>query len=176
MEVPRLGSNQSCSCQPTPQATGTPYPSWICNLPHKSWQCQILNHWVRPRIEPSSSWILVGFVSAEPPRELHHSGLGCCCGEGSIPDPGTSTCHGHSQNKKIFEKINVICFFLITLGLNSSNRDWIQATAVAMPYPLTHCTKLGIKPMPLKQPKTTTVRFLTQCATAGTLTCLCLVF
>ena len=27
------------------------------------------------------------------------SGLGCCCGMGSISDPGTSTYHGPSQKK-----------------------------------------------------------------------------
>ena len=29
-----------------------------------------LNHWARPRVEPASSWILVGFVSAEPQQEF----------------------------------------------------------------------------------------------------------
>jgi len=29
-----------------------------------------LTHWVRPGIKPSSSWILVGFVSAAPQQEL----------------------------------------------------------------------------------------------------------
>ena len=29
-----------------------------------------LPHWVRPEIEPASSWILVGFITAEPCREL----------------------------------------------------------------------------------------------------------
>ena len=29
-----------------------------------------LIHWAKPRIEPTSSWVLVGFVSAEPQREL----------------------------------------------------------------------------------------------------------
>ena len=29
-----------------------------------------LAHWARPVIEPASSWILVGFVTAEPQREL----------------------------------------------------------------------------------------------------------
>ena len=27
----------------------------------------------------------------------HCSGSGCCCGTGSVPGPGTSTCHEHSQ-------------------------------------------------------------------------------
>ena len=30
-----------------------------------------LTHWEGPGIEPESSWILVGFVSAEPQGELH---------------------------------------------------------------------------------------------------------
>ena len=29
-----------------------------------------LTHWVRPGIQPTSSWILVGFVTTEPQREL----------------------------------------------------------------------------------------------------------
>ena len=29
-----------------------------------------LTHWVRPGIEPTSSWILVGFISDEPQQEL----------------------------------------------------------------------------------------------------------
>ena len=33
-------------------------------------QCQILNHWARPGIEPTTSWSWVRFVSAEPQWEL----------------------------------------------------------------------------------------------------------
>ena len=33
---------------------------------HSSWQHPVLTHWVRPDIEPQSSWILVGFVSSKP--------------------------------------------------------------------------------------------------------------
>ena len=29
-----------------------------------------LTHWVRPGIEPATSWLLVGFVSTEPQWEL----------------------------------------------------------------------------------------------------------
>ena len=29
-----------------------------------------LTHWARPGIEPASSWILVGFITTEPPWEL----------------------------------------------------------------------------------------------------------
>ena len=30
-----------------------------------------LTHWVRPGIEPESSWVLVGFFTTEPQQELH---------------------------------------------------------------------------------------------------------
>ena len=44
-------------------------PSLACNL-----HCSSQEHWIlnplRPGIEPVSSWILVGFVTAEPQREL----------------------------------------------------------------------------------------------------------
>ena len=40
---------------------------------------------------------------------------------------------------------------------SSQARDWIQAPAVihtaAKPDPLTHCTMVGIKPMPPQQPE-----------------------
>ena len=49
MEIPVLGSNQSYRCWPTPQP----------------WQ----HLWVRPGIEPETSWFLVGFLSAAPQWE-----------------------------------------------------------------------------------------------------------
>ena len=87
-----------------------------------------LTHWVRPGIEPASSWILVGFITTEPWGELQEKRVywekrclwcsvmtswwsqraqvwGCVFlqhrerGEGSIPGPGTSTCCGHGQDK-----------------------------------------------------------------------------
>ena len=42
-------------------ATAMLDPSHTCNLQHSSWQCRILNHWVRPGLEPTCSWILVRF-------------------------------------------------------------------------------------------------------------------
>ena len=69
-EVPRLGSNQSCSCWPTPQpqqgriwAASTTYTTAHGNA-------RSLTHWVRLGIKPASSWFLVGFISAAPQREL----------------------------------------------------------------------------------------------------------
>ena len=51
---------------PRPQHAGsTPHLQPI----HSSWQCWILNP-LRPEIKTASSWILVGFVTPEPKREL----------------------------------------------------------------------------------------------------------
>ena len=36
----------------------------------------------------------------------HCRGSGCCCGMGSIPGPGTSTCHGQGQKKN--RKVSVV--------------------------------------------------------------------
>ena len=67
MEVPRLGVEQSCSCQPTPQrwiwATFVTYTTACGNDGS-------LTHWVRPWFEPTSSWILVRFLSAVPQHEF----------------------------------------------------------------------------------------------------------
>ena len=63
-------SNQSCSCQPTPE------PQQCCN-----WAASVtyttahgnagsLTHWARPGIELTTLWFLVGFVSSTPRREL----------------------------------------------------------------------------------------------------------
>ena len=63
MDVLRLGSNQSCSCRPTPQpqqcqiwATSVTYTASHSNAGS-------LTCWARLGIEPASSWILVGFVT-----------------------------------------------------------------------------------------------------------------
>ena len=63
MEVPRLGVESELQLL---DATATWDPSFICDLHHSSWQCQILNPLSKPGIEPTSSWVLVGFVTAEP--------------------------------------------------------------------------------------------------------------
>ena len=35
----------------------------------------------------------------------HFYSSGCCCGKGSIPGPGTSTCCRHDSSKKRLKKI-----------------------------------------------------------------------
>ena len=70
MEVPRPGVTLELQPPATATATATPDPSLVCNLHCSSWQCQILNKLPWPGIEPSSLWILVGFVTTEPGQEL----------------------------------------------------------------------------------------------------------
>ena len=74
MEVPRLGSNWSCNCQPTPQpqSHGIWAASATYTTAHSNTRC--LTHWARPGMEPETSWLLVGFVSTAPQWEhcLYH--------------------------------------------------------------------------------------------------------
>ena len=44
--------------------------SSVYNLHHSSQQYQMVNPLSKPEIEPTSSWLLVGFVSTEPQWEL----------------------------------------------------------------------------------------------------------
>ena len=67
---PGQGSRRSCSRWPTPQPQqcGIWAVSATCNAAHGN--AGSLTHWVRPGIKPETSWFLVGFVCAEPQREL----------------------------------------------------------------------------------------------------------
>ena len=51
-------------------AMATQDPSIIYKLHHSSWHHQTLNPLSKARIEPTSSWMLVRFVTAEPQQEL----------------------------------------------------------------------------------------------------------
>ena len=64
------GSNQSCSLWPTPQPQQRQIwaRSFTYNTAHGN--AGSLTHWVRPGIEPTSSGILVRFISIEPQQEL----------------------------------------------------------------------------------------------------------
>ena len=70
MEDPRLGVKLELMPLAYTTATATPYPSRICDLHHSSWHRRILNPLSEAGIEPVSSWVPVGFISAEPPGEL----------------------------------------------------------------------------------------------------------
>ena len=71
VEVPRLGSNRSCCCWPTPEPQ--PHQIWAASSStyttahSNAWS---LTHWLRPGIEPTTSWFLVGFISEAPWQEL----------------------------------------------------------------------------------------------------------
>ena len=69
MEVPRLGVESELQLQAYSTATAILDQSCVCNLYHNSWQCWILNR-LSQGIRPTFSWILLGFISAEPQREL----------------------------------------------------------------------------------------------------------
>ena len=70
MEVPRLAVKSELWLLATATAIATRAPSHVCDLHHSSGNTGYLTHWARPGIEPMSSWILVGFVSTAPRREL----------------------------------------------------------------------------------------------------------
>ena len=63
VELPRLGVELELQLPAYPQPQD---PSHVCNLHHSSRQRWIPTHWARPGIEPTSTWILVGFVSTVP--------------------------------------------------------------------------------------------------------------
>ena len=75
MEVPRLGVESEPQLLAYTAATAVPDLSHISNLYHSSRQHGSLTHWMRPGLEPVSSWVLVTFVSAEPQWELPYSDL-----------------------------------------------------------------------------------------------------
>ena len=70
MEVPKLGVESELQLPAYATATAMQDPSPIYNLHHSLQQCQILNPLSGARDQTTKSWFLVGFVSAEPQREL----------------------------------------------------------------------------------------------------------
>ena len=63
---PGLVLNWSYSHQPTPQPQQHQIRATSATYTTAHGNAGSLSHWVRPRIEPKSSWMLVRFVSAEP--------------------------------------------------------------------------------------------------------------
>ena len=70
MEVPRPGSNQSCSHWPTPEPQQCRI--WAVSASYNTAQGNAgsLTHWAKPGIEPEIPWFPVGFISAAPQWEL----------------------------------------------------------------------------------------------------------
>ena len=71
MKVPRLGIEWELGCQPTPQSQQHQMQaaSVIYTTAHGNTR-SLLTHWVMPRIEPASSWLLVWFITTEPRWEF----------------------------------------------------------------------------------------------------------
>ena len=63
MKVPRLGSNQNCSCWPTPQPPQGQIQAAYVTFAVACSNVGSLTHWARLGIEPTSLWILVGFLT-----------------------------------------------------------------------------------------------------------------
>ena len=70
MEVPRLGVNWSCSCGPTPQPQECRIQATSATHTTAHGKARSFTYGESPRIEPATSWILVGFVTTEPQQEL----------------------------------------------------------------------------------------------------------
>ena len=66
MEIPRLGDESVLQLSAYATATAMPDLSHVWDLRHSSRQSQILTHWVRPGIEPATSWFLIRFISTAP--------------------------------------------------------------------------------------------------------------
>ena len=71
MEAPRLGVELELQLPAYATATAMPHPSKSLTYTVAHSNPGSLTHWVRPGIEPASSWILVGSIEAEPHQELH---------------------------------------------------------------------------------------------------------
>ena len=63
MEVPRLGLESELQLPASTTAPPTPDPSWIFHLHAAHGNAGSLTQYVRPGIEPASSWRLVMFIT-----------------------------------------------------------------------------------------------------------------
>ena len=71
MEVPRLGFESELQLPAYTTATATQDRATSATYTAAHGNTGYLTHRVRPEIEPTSSWILVGFITTEPQRESH---------------------------------------------------------------------------------------------------------
>ena len=71
MEVPRPEVQSELQLHAYATATATSDLSCMCDLHTTAHgNAGSLTHWVRPGVEPTTLWFLVGFISALPQREL----------------------------------------------------------------------------------------------------------
>ena len=107
------GLNQSCSCWPMPQ----PQQCWIwvTSVTYTSahGNAGSLIHWVRPGMEPTSSWILVMFVTTEPQWEV----LGI-----SLSSPYEEIWHLVCEDTSV----GSLGFMEALLGKTTANIGWVQ--------------------------------------------------
>ena len=105
--------------------------SHICNLHHSSQQCQILNPLSEAGIKPTSSWIIVGFVTTEPRWEL-------------LRNLKYSLCKIHS------EKYQIQSLFLFW----PHPRQWRFHYSCGNARSLTHCATAGTPTVTFKSLET----------------------
>ena len=70
MEIPRLGVQLECSHQPKPQTQQEGIQALSATYTTAHGNAGSLTHRVRPGIEPTTSWILVWFITTELPWKL----------------------------------------------------------------------------------------------------------
>ena len=76
MEVPSLGSNQSCSCWLTPQPQKHQIGAVAVTYTAADGNARSLTHWSRPGIKTTSSRMLVRFITAELQQGIQRKTLG----------------------------------------------------------------------------------------------------
>ena len=114
--------NQSYSCQPTPQQQQCEI--WAASVTYTTAHSNpgSVIHWARPGIEPTSSWILVGFVTAEPGWER--------------PDPVFFLCWDIFDYwfylLTIYRSVQIFCFLIGRLYVS-------QNLPVCLDYPVCQC-------------------------------------
>ena len=101
MEVLKLGvSNCSSSSWPTPQPQQHGIQALSTTSTSIHGNIRSLTHWARAEIKPALSWLLVGFITAEPHQELPYLNFylffvffGCACGMQKFPGQGSNLHH-----------------------------------------------------------------------------------
>ena len=128
VEAPRL--EVEWELQPTAYTTATATAmakatwdlNWVCDLHRTSWQRRLLNHWPRPGIKPTSSWIL-----------------------GRLP-----LCHNGNSSFVLFCFLNGRTQHVGVPRPGTESKLQLQPTLQLWQcHPLTQCAGLGIEPLPL---------------------------
>ena len=110
MEIPRLGVESELLLQAYTTATAMQDLSHVFDLHTPQLLARSLTHWARPGIEPSSSRILVGFVSTAPQWELHSCLVQLRAGASGIPwfVYTSLPSRGHERLKAMTEHLHIL--------------------------------------------------------------------